>query len=60
MDRVFLAVIVSALLLAAAAVCLFVVTTGGERTLSVMNLPAAPSTFVERAKPRNDGADQRR
>lgn len=54
MDRFFLAVIISALLLAAVAVGLFVASTGGERTLSVMNLPPAAGISIGEWKARPD------
>jgi len=50
MERFFLALIVSGLLLAVAAASLFVATGADDRTTSVVNLPAAPSTFVQKLK----------
>ena len=52
MERFFLALIVSGLLLAVTAASLFVATGADDRTASVMNLPSAPSTFIQKAKPR--------
>ncbi len=53
MERFFLAVIVSGLLLAVAAASLFVATGADDRTASVMNLPSAPNTFIQKTKPRH-------
>jgi hypothetical protein len=53
MERFFLALMVSGLLLAVAAASLFVATTGADdRTASVMNLPSPPSAYLKREKPR--------
>jgi hypothetical protein len=52
MERFFLAIMVSGLLLAVVAVSLFVVTRGGDPAVSVMNLPAAPSTPNTTVRPR--------
>jgi hypothetical protein len=52
MERFFLALIVSGLLLAVAAASLFVATGADDRTASVMNLPSAPNTFIQKTKPR--------
>jgi hypothetical protein len=51
MDRFFLAIMVSGLLLAAVAVSLFVATSG-ERAVSVMSVPAAPSMPSTTVRPR--------
>jgi hypothetical protein len=56
MDRFFLAVMVSGLLLAAVAMSLFVATSGGERTASVMSLPPVPSTTTGEVRPPRRGA----
>ncbi|MBV8923948.1 MAG: hypothetical protein JOZ74_01125 [Bradyrhizobium sp.] len=58
MDRIFLAVIVSGLLLAAVAVFLFVASTGGETTVSLMNIPPAPSMPIPKRGPRHDEEDR--
>jgi hypothetical protein len=52
MERFFLALIVSGLLLAVAAASLFVATGVDDRTASVVNLPSPPSAYVQKAKPR--------
>jgi hypothetical protein len=52
MERFFLALMVSGLLLAVVAASLFVTTGANDRTASVMNLPSAPSTPVEKLRPR--------
>jgi hypothetical protein len=54
MERFFLALIVSGLLLAVAAASLFVATGANERPTSVVSIPSATKTFTERVKPRKD------
>jgi hypothetical protein len=51
MDRLFLAIIVSGLLLAAVATSLFV-ATGGGNTVAVVNAPPAPILPTEKPAPR--------
>ena len=51
MDRFFLAMIISGLLLAAVATSLFV-ATGGGNAVAVMDPPPAPIMPTERAGPR--------
>jgi hypothetical protein len=51
MDRLFLAIIVSGLLLAAVATSLFV-ATGGGNTVAVVNAPPAPIIPTEKMRPR--------
>lgn len=50
MERFFLALIVSGLLLAIAAASLFVANGGDDHTVSVMNVPSPPSTFIQKLK----------
>jgi hypothetical protein len=52
MERFFLALMVSGLLLAVVAACLFVATGTDDRTVSVLNLPSPPSAYMERTKSR--------
>lgn len=52
MERFFLALMVSGLLLAVAAATLFVATGADDHTASVVNLPSPPSAYVQKAKPR--------
>ena len=52
MERFFLALMVSGLLLAVVAACLFVATGTDDRRVSVMNLPSPPSAYLKREKPR--------
>jgi hypothetical protein len=52
MDRFFLAVMVSGLLLAAVAVSLFVATSGGDHTVTVMSPLPTPSRPDNTIKPR--------
>jgi hypothetical protein len=61
MERFFLALMVSGLLLAVAAASLFVATGADNRTASVMNLPPIPGSAIQRAKPRRiePGGDHR-
>jgi hypothetical protein len=52
MERFFLALMVSGLLLAVAAASLFVATGADNRTASVMNLPSPPNAYLKKTKPR--------
>jgi hypothetical protein len=52
MERFFLALMVSGLLLAVVAASLFVATGADNRTASVMNLPPPPSMPTEKLRPR--------
>ena len=52
MERFFLALMVSGLLLAVVAASLFVATSADDRTAAVMNLPPAPSIPFEKLRPR--------
>ena len=52
MERFFLALMVSGLLLAVAAACLFVATGADDHTASVMNLPSPPDAYLQKTKPR--------
>jgi hypothetical protein len=52
MERFFLALMVSGLLLAVAAASLFVATGADNHTASVMNLSSAPGTPLAKPKPR--------
>jgi hypothetical protein len=54
MERFFLALMVSGLLLAVVAASLFVATGADNRTASVMNLPSPPSAYLKKTKPRED------
>jgi hypothetical protein len=54
MERFFLALMVSGLLLAVAAASLFVATRPDDRSTAAVNLPSAPNTIIQRAKPRKD------
>ena len=60
MERFFLALIVSGLLLAVAAASLFVATGADDRTASVMNLPSPPSALIQKSKPHKDGEHEDR
>ena len=52
MERFFLALMVSGLLLAVVAASLFVATGADDRRVSVMNLPPPPNAYLQREKPR--------
>ncbi len=52
MERFFLALMVSGLLLAVAAASLFVATGADDHTASVMNLPSPPGAFLKKTKSR--------
>ena len=52
MERFFLALMVSGLLLAVTAASLFVATGTDDRRVSVMNLPSPPSAYLKREKSR--------
>jgi hypothetical protein len=52
MERFFLALMVSGLLLAVVAASLFVATSAGDRTASAVNLPSPSSAYLKREKPR--------
>ena len=52
MERFFLALMVSGLLLAVVAASLLVATGADDRTASVVNLPSSPSAYLKREKPR--------
>jgi hypothetical protein len=54
MERFFLALMVSGLLLAVVAASLFVATGTDDRAASVMNLPSPPSAYLKKTKPRED------
>ena len=54
MERFFLALMVSGLLLAVVAASLFVATGADDRRASVMNLQPAPSMPVKKLRPRRD------
>jgi|HubBroStandDraft_4_1064222.scaffolds.fasta_scaffold2207817_1 hypothetical protein len=51
MERFFLALMVSGLLLAVVAASLFVATGADDRRVSVMNLPPPPSAYLKKTKP---------
>ena len=53
MDRLFLAMIISGLLLAAVATSLFVATSGGN-TVAVVSPPPAPILPAEKSRPVED------
>jgi hypothetical protein len=52
MERFFLALMVSGLLLAVAAACLFVAISAGDHTTAVMTLPSPPDAYLQKTKPR--------
>jgi hypothetical protein len=52
MERFFLALMVSGLLLAVAAASLFVATGADNRTAAVMSLPSPPDAYLQKTKPR--------
>jgi hypothetical protein len=52
MERFFLALMVSGLLLAVAAASLFVATGATDRTAAVMNLPSPPNVYLHKTRPR--------
>jgi hypothetical protein len=52
MERFFLALMVSGLLLAVVAASLFVATGADNRTASVMNLPSPANAYLKKTKPR--------
>jgi hypothetical protein len=52
MERFFLALMVSGLLLAVAAASLFVATGADDRTASGVNLPSPPGAYLKKTKPR--------
>jgi hypothetical protein len=52
MERFFLALMVSGLLLAVAAASLFVATGADDHTASIVNLPSPPSSYIQKQKPR--------
>ena len=52
MERFFLALMVSGLLLAIAAASLFVATGADDHATSVMNLPSPPDAYLQKTKPR--------
>lgn len=58
MDRIFLAIIVSGLLLATVSVSLFVATTAGETAVSALNLTAVPSVAGKKVVPRSVGNEE--
>lgn len=60
MERFFLALIVSGLLLAVAAASLFVATGADDRTASVMNLPSPPGALIQKSKPHKAGEHEDR
>ena len=53
MERFFLALMVSGLLLAVAAASLFVATGADDHTALVVNLPSPPDAYLKKTKPRN-------
>ena len=52
MERFFLALMVSGLLLAVVAASLFVATGADDRTAAVVNLPSPPGAYLKKEKPR--------
>lgn len=61
MERFFLALIVSGLLLAVAAASLFVATGADDHAASLMNVSPVPGTLIHRPKPRQaEPANDRR
>jgi hypothetical protein len=61
MERFFLALMVSGLLLAVAAATLFVATSTDDHTAAVMNLPSPPNAYLQKTKPRRvEQSDDRR
>jgi hypothetical protein len=57
MDRIFLAIIVSGVLLIAVSTCLFVLSSGDANTVSV-NVPSVPSIPAQKLKPNEPGGDR--
>ncbi|MBV9460539.1 MAG: hypothetical protein JO141_23940 [Bradyrhizobium sp.] len=53
MERFFLALMVSGLLLAVAAASLFVATGADNHTASVVNLPSPPDAYLKKTRPRD-------